>query len=133
MSTVKYYVIESEEQYKEYCNILKYILWEIKLKTDEDNKDIKLLTLLIETWEEEHSTLNDVIIDPVQLLEYLMGGRYTPLELSENLNITIGEMNDILNYKIYMSKRIITILCDIFKMRESAFNKKYRLNPCKEL
>lgn len=50
--TLKYKLIQSEEQYEEYGDILE------KLVFDEENEDpqdeIELLTLLIKDWDERH-------------------------------------------------------------------------------
>jgi HTH-type transcriptional regulator / antitoxin HigA len=124
----KYYVIETKSQYKEYCDILEKLLWGKKNKTSEDKKNIKLLTLLIESWEEEHSSLQTGNLDPVQLLNHLIEiNKIKQKDLAEKLGVGTTLISDIINYRRGMSKDVIRGLASIFKMSQEAFNRPYKL------
>ena len=62
---MKYKVIKSRDQYAEYCRTLEQLLTK---KSDEE--EIELLTLLIESWDREHNSIERV--DGVTVLRYLM-------------------------------------------------------------
>jgi len=120
---LKYTVIKTDEQYFEYCNILEKLVFS-NYKFYED--DIELLTLLIEKWDDEHNTFDD--LDPVELLKHLM--RENDLkakDLSEILGLTKGTVSKILNYQKGFSKETIRILSNRFKLRQDAFNRPYPL------
>jgi HTH-type transcriptional regulator/antitoxin HigA len=128
MKTLKYPVIKSATQYKIYCKTLEELLG------GNDNskgagEEIELLTLLIEKWDAEHSTLNEV--NPVELLHYLMHDHNLKAkDLVEILGVSKGLVSDILNYKKGLSKKIIRILSAHFKVSQEAFNRPYKLiNP----
>ena len=60
--------------------------------------EINLLTLLIEKWDFDHNTFND--LDPVQLLQSFMTSyNLKAKDLVELLDISKGYVSDILNYK----------------------------------
>ena len=67
MTKLKYTVIKTDEQYFKYCNILEKLVFS-NYESNED--EIGLLTLLIEKWDDEHNTFDD--IDPVELLKHIM-------------------------------------------------------------
>ena len=69
METLKYKVIRSKEQYNKYCKMLE-ILLDSGSKSRIIADEIDLLTLLIEKWDEEHSTLHEV--DPIRMLQSFM-------------------------------------------------------------
>ncbi len=128
METLKYIVIKSEKQYKDYCQTLQALL-ENKEITEGNRDEIELLTALIGIWDNEHSTFNDV--DPVALLHSLM--QYHALkakDLAGILGVSKGLVSDILNYKKGLSKDIIRLLSKYFKVSQEAFNRPYKLkNP----
>lgn len=68
METLKYKVITSKNQYKEYCNALEQLVF--SGSKDRNTKDeialLTLLTLLTEKRDAEH--LSSTELDPVQLL-----------------------------------------------------------------
>lgn len=68
MSNLTYTVIKSEEQYYEYCEILEELVCNDDSGERED--EIELLTLLINTWDEDHRLTSKP--DPVQLIKSLM-------------------------------------------------------------
>jgi len=128
MKTMKYTIIKSATQYKVYCDALGNLL-----ERDGNSKDaldeIELLTLLIEKWDVEHSTLNEV--DPIELLHSLMHDHNLKAkDLVGILGVSKGLVSDILNYKKGLSKEIIRILSAHFKVSQEAFNRPYKLiNP----
>lgn len=122
-----YTVIRNDKQYKRYCNELERLTKQYSTKpTDELLDMIDTVTLLIEKYDEEHSQLKET--DPIQLLKSLMSeNNLNQKELAELLNISKGHLSDILNYKKGLSKNIIRILSERFKVRQSAFNRPYKL------
>ena len=125
MANLKYKVITSKTQYKEYSSALEELVF--SGAKDRNTKDeIALLTLLIEKWDEEHNTFEDV--DPVQLLRSLMHEHnMKPKDLVQVLNISKGYVSDILNFKKGLSKEVIRKLAGHFKTSQEAFNRPYKL------
>ena len=128
MNTLKYTIIKSLTQYNEYCKLLEDMLG------DNDNSnnaidEIELLTLLIEKWDAEHSTFNELA--PVELLQSLMHDhKLKAKDLVDILGISKGLVSDILNCKKGLSKDIIRTLAGYFKVSQEAFNRPYKLkNP----
>lgn len=68
VETLKYTPIKSKSQYDAYCRILEELTQ--KEESEALNDNIDLLTVLIEKWDEEHNTFED--LDPIELLQYLM-------------------------------------------------------------
>ena len=128
MKTLKYTVIKSSPQYDVYCRTLEDLLGSND-SSKEAVDEIELLTLLIEKWDAEHSTLNEV--DPIELLHSLMQDqKLKAKDLVEILGVSKGLVSDILNYKKGLSKEIIRILSSYFKVSQEAFNRPYKLkNP----
>lgn len=126
MSTLKYKVIKSKTQYKEYSNTLEVLVF--SGSKDRNTKDeIALLTLLIEKWDADHNTFDEM--DPIQLLNSLMKEHNMKgKDLVQLLNISKGYISDILNYKKGLSKEVIRKLADRFKISQEAFNRPYKLN-----
>ena len=128
MKTMKITIIKSATQYDAYCTALENLLE--KGGTGKDDQDeIELLTLLIEKWDAEHTTLTEV--DPVELLHSLMQAKKMKAkDLVEILGISKGLVSDILNYKKGLSKEVIRLLSAHFKVSQEAFNRPYKLiNP----
>ena len=69
MEVLKYKVISSNTQYKEYSKIFENLILS-KFKNKNLTDEIALLTLLIEKWDNDHNSFNE--LDPVQLLQSLM-------------------------------------------------------------
>jgi HTH-type transcriptional regulator/antitoxin HigA len=125
MNDLKYKVIKSKKQYNEYTILLEELVF-IKAKTKEIKSEIELLTLLIEYWDKEHNTLNNV--DPVQLLKYLMNeNNVSQTDLTKILEISKGLVSEILNYKKGFSKDVIRKLSELFKVSQEGFNRNYPL------
>lgn len=127
METLKYTVIKNEEQYKGYCNELR----EIVIQNSKENNpiiedQIDLLTLLIETWDEQHNTLGD--LDPIQLLKSLMKDyKMKSNDLAKILRTSKSLISSMLNYRRGLSKEIIRKLSAHFKLSQEAFNRPYKL------
>lgn len=125
MVALKFRVIKSKSQYKDYTRILEALV-DTDNKTREMKDEIDLLTLLIEKWDQEHNTFNDV--DPIELLQSLMAEKNLKAkDLVEILNVSKGLVSDILNYKKGLSKEIIRTLSEHFKVSQEAFNRPYEL------
>ena len=124
METLKYTLIKNVEQYKKYCDILE----ELIINDSKASKDeIDLLTLLIEKWDNEHSTFNDS--DPIELLKTLMEENdLKAKDLVDILDLSKGTVSKILNYHKGLSKDTIRKLSDYFKLSQEAFNRPYLLN-----
>lgn len=125
MATLKYKIIKSKAQYKEYSNKLEELVF--SGSKDRNTKDeIDLLTLLIEKWDNINNTFED--IDPIQLLHSLMNNHNLKAKgMVELLGISKGYVSDILNYKKGLSKDVIRKLADRFKISQEAFNRPYKL------
>jgi HTH-type transcriptional regulator/antitoxin HigA len=125
METLKYKMINSKEQYNKYCKKLEELLDNgSKAKAVQD--EIDLLTLLIEKWDEDHSTLREV--DPIRLLHSLMEDhKMKAKDLVILLGISKGYVSDILHYKKGLSKEVIRNLAEHFKISQEAFNRPYKL------
>ena len=123
MNTLKYILIKTEEQYYNYCNILE----ELVIQDSEDLSDeIDLLTLLIEKWDVEHNTFED--LDPVELIKALMEeNKLKSKDLVEILSLSKGTISKILNYHKGLSKGTIRKLSRHFKVSQAAFNRTYEL------
>lgn len=123
MKGLKYTVIKTSDQYNEYCNKLEKLL-----DSHDDSRDdeIDLLTLLIEKWDDEHTSFNEA--DPIILLKALMNEQQMKAkDLVSLLGVSKGLVSDILNYKKGLSKEVIRELSDYFKISQEAFNRPYEL------
>ena len=121
-------VIKSESQYHTNCKGLEDLLAS-NVNSKYSGDEIELLTLLIEKWDAEQSTLNEV--NPIELLHSLMHDHNLKAkDLVTILGVSKGLVSDILNYKKGLSKEIIRILASYFKVSQEAFNRPYKLiNP----
>lgn len=125
METLKYKVIKSKNQYKRYSQILEELAL-IGSKNKEIKDEIELLTLLIEKWDTDHNSFDDV--DPITLLHSLMKEQNLKAkDLVDILKVSKGLVSDILNYKKGLSKEIIRDLSQYFKLSQEAFNRPYKL------
>ena len=122
---LKYTVIKSEEQYYDYIRILKKLV----IQENEENEDeIELLELLIDKWDEEHTIIKELELDPVELLKYLLEeNNMKAKELAEILELSKGTVSKILNYQKGFSKATIRKLARHFRMQQEAFNRPYPL------
>jgi len=121
---LKYTVIRSRTQYKQYCSLLEELLERPGNRNLKD--EIDLLTLLIAKWDEQHSVFSD--LDPVQLMRSLITDhQLKSKDLVTILGVSKGCISDILNYKKGFSKESIRILSAHFKLNQAAFNRPYSL------
>lgn len=125
MDTLPFKVIKTRKQYFKYCDLVWEMLhFEKKTKYHEDV--IELLTVLIEKWDDDHNTFED--LDPVELLVGLMDDhKMKSVDLAKMLDVSTSLVSDILNYRRAFSKDIVRKLAERFKMRQDAFNRPYRL------
>lgn len=122
---IKLKVIKTPEQYHQYCDEVER-LTSLEQVSAENEEDIELLTVLIEKWDDEHSTSTD--IPPVEMLHHLMAMHdLNAMALSQNTGIDKTILSKILNYKKGFSKETIRILSNYFKVNQEAFNKPYTL------
>ena len=124
MDTLKYKIIKTKSQYNQYCKDLEILLGGNSNKAIQE--EIELLTLLIEKWDNEHNSFEEV--DPIRLLFSLMDERkMKPKDLGALLEISKGYVSEILHYKKGLSKDVIRKLAEHFKISQEAFNRPYKL------
>ena len=123
MGALKYKIIKTEEQFANYCDILEELL----LKDDSILEDeIELLKLLIEKWDKEHTSFDD--LNPVELVKSLMEeNNLKAADLTRILGLSKGTISKILNYYKGLSKDTIRKLSEYFKVSQEAFNRPYKL------
>lgn len=128
MNALKYKIIKSSEQYRQYCNALETLIVS-QAKSNVANDEIELLTFLIEKWDAENSSFKEA--DPIEVLQLLMKEHSLKAkDLVQLLGVSKGLISDILNYKKGLSKDIIRLLAQQFKVSQEAFNRPYKLtNP----
>ena len=123
METLKYTIIKTEKQYKDYCDKLEMLVCEENLTVQDE---IDLLTLLIEKWDNEHNTLME--LSPIELLKSLMADHeLKSKDLVNILGLSKGTVSKILNYQKGLSKETIRKLSDYFKLSQESFNRPYKL------
>lgn len=126
MKTLKYKVIKTDKQYDEYCRILHDLDFSTKRKSKQVQDEIELLALLIEKYDEAHTTFE--ALDPIQLLHsFIKEHDLKGNNLVTILGISKGYVSDILNYKKGLSKEVIRKLAGYFKVSQEAFNRPYQL------
>jgi HTH-type transcriptional regulator/antitoxin HigA len=126
MAKLKYTIIKSKKQYNEYCKALEQLVSQKPRR--EMDQEIELLTLLIEKWDEEHNTFDN--LDPIQLLKSLMDEhKLKSKDLVRILGVSKSLVSSILNYRRGLSKENIRVLADYFGLSQEAFNREYRLVP----
>jgi len=125
MSTLQYKIIKIDAQYKKYCDVLESLM-DSKKHTKAVQDEIELLTLLIEKYDEEHNTFEE--LNPVELLKGLMKEhKMKAVDISNLLHVSEGLVSDMLNYKKGFSKETIRILAERFKLNQATFNRPYAL------
>ena len=125
METLQYKIIKTKTQYNQYCNQLEELLiGNSKNKSVQD--EIELLTLLIEKWDAEHNSFTK--LNPIELLHSLMAEKnMKPKDLIDLLQVSKVYVSEILHYKKGLSKDVIRILANHFKVSQEAFNREYKL------
>ncbi len=128
MSSLK--VIKTIEQYYTYCDELERLTSLEKLSR-KDEEAIDLLEVLIEKWDDEHTTSEE--LHPVELLKQLMEMHgLTAAGLSKNTGIDKTVLSKIINHKKGFSKEVIRVLANYFKVSQEAFNKPYAVHESEE-
>ena len=123
MESLKYRIIKTQEQYDTYCSLLENILIQENVNLSDE---IELLTLLIEKWDKEHNSFNE--LDPVQLIKALMEeNSLKAKDLIHILDLSKGTISKIMSYQKGLSKETIRKLSDYFKVSQEAFNRPYKL------
>src|SRR6056297_1678060 len=123
MTKLKYTVIKDFKQYEKYCEILEKLILH---DDNESQEEVELLTLLIEKWDFEHNTFDD--LDPIELLKSLMKENdLKAKEIVRILNLSKSTVSKILNYHKGLSKETIRKLSDYFNVSQEAFNRPYKL------
>ena len=123
METLKFTIIKNKEQYDEYCDTLEELLAQDKNSVQDE---IELLSLLIEKWDNEHNTFDD--LNPIELLKSLMAEHNMKAkDLIDILDLSKGTISKILNYHKGLSKETIRKLSGYFKVSQEAFNRPYKL------
>lgn len=126
MEHLKYKVITSRKQYREYCRILHDLDFAPGRKTKAILEETDLLMLLIETYDNEHYPVPD--LNPVEFLQLIMKEHNLKAkDLADYLGVTKGYVSGILNYKKGFSKTVTRKLAERFKVRQDAFNRPYPL------
>lgn len=125
MPPLPYTIIKTDAQYNKYCDNLEALI-EINKKTKAVQDEIDLLNLLIDTYDNDHKSFDD--LDPIELLKSVMNDhKMKSVDLAILLNVSEGLVSDMLNYKKGLSKDTIRILSQKFKMSQEAFNRSYKL------
>ena len=123
METLKYTLIKKKSQYIDYCNRLEVLVFNEK---KEEQDEIDLLNLLIEKWDKEHNSLNE--LDPVEMIKALMEEHALKAkDLVNILAISKGTVSKILNYQKGLSKASIRKLAEHFSISQESLNRPYTL------
>lgn len=119
------FIIKNEQQYFAYCDELERLeLMDSKTQAIENR--IELLILLIEKWDDEHSTIPE--LNPVEYLKLLMDtNNLKSVDIQNKAGINKTTLSHILNYRRGFSKKNIRLLADFFKVSHDTFNKPYEL------
>lgn len=126
MEPLKYKVVKTEEQYDEYCDILKELVFSKKQLTPEEEDVVDLLTVLIERWDAEHNTFDE--LDPVVMLRSFMEDwKMKSVDMAKMLSVSPSLISDVLNYRRGFSKEMIRKLSERFKVDQKLFNRPYAL------
>ena len=119
------FIIKNEQQYFAYCDELERLELMDSKKQAIENR-IELLILLIEKWDDEHSTIP--ALNPVEYLKLLMDtNNFKSVDIQNKVGINKTTLSHILNYRRSFSKKNIRLLADFFKVSQDTFNKKYEL------
>ncbi len=125
MQTLKYKVINSRKQYNEYCRKLEELVFGSH-KNKEIQEEIRLLTVLIEKWDAEHDKFSK--LNPIEILKSLMKEHeMKAVDLARLIDLSEGQVSEILHLTKGLSKKTIRILAEHFKLSQEAFNKDYPL------
>jgi HTH-type transcriptional regulator/antitoxin HigA len=122
---MEFKIIKNEEQYLKYCDELEGLLSK-KRPGKADIDVIELVELLLDNWDKNRYQPSDK--DPIELLKIFMADHdISSVELAAMLGISKSAISQILSYKRGLSKEVIRILADRFKVRQETFNRPYEL------
>ena len=120
MGSQKYKVIESEEQYNTYCEIVEELVMD-GLDSQDKIDDYKLLVLLIKTWDQEHR-LSDKS-DPVEIVSYLLDEHgLDQSDLAEIADYSKSYISEIMNRKKGMPQKFVRRVAAHFKVSQELLN-----------
>lgn len=112
---MKYKVIKSKEQYDQYCDILEQLLITVSHKDE-----IDLLTLLIECWDHDHNSFDNV--DNVTILRFLMQEHgLREVDLGDIVGVGRGLVLEVLNKKRALPSGMAKELGKHFKVLKNIF------------
>jgi len=107
---MKYKVIKSKEQYDQYCDILEQLLI-----TTSHEDEIDLLTILIECWDRDHNSVDDV--DNVTILRFLMQEHgLIEADVADIIGVGRGLILEVLNKKRTLPQGMALELAKHFKV-----------------
>lgn len=131
MNKLKYYVIESKEQYLQYCDLLRELVFsEEAIESEDKEREIDLLALLIETWDRAQHRLE--ALDPIPLLKSLMKDHQMKAkDLVPILDLSKSTVSRILSCQIALTRKNIEVLSKHFKVHPEAFSAYYELEKPK--
>lgn len=125
MATPAYSIIRTKSQYRKYCKTLEQLV-DGGVSGHSGANEVDLLTRLIENWDGEHNSFEEV--DPIRLLHSFMEDHgMTRKDLVKLLKMSKGYTSDILNYKKGLPKEVIRDLSAYFKVSHEAFSRPYNL------
>jgi HTH-type transcriptional regulator / antitoxin HigA len=112
---MKYKVIKSQEQYDQYCAILEQLLI-----TSVHEDEIELLTLLIESWDRDHNSTDDV--DNVTMLRSLMQEHgLREVDIADIVGVGRRLVLEVLNKKRALPPGMARVLAQHFKVVSEIF------------
>jgi HTH-type transcriptional regulator / antitoxin HigA len=112
---MKYKVIKLKEQYDQYCDTLEQLLI---INSCED--EIDLLTLLIETYDRCHNSIDDV--DNVTILRFLMQEHgLKEVDIGDIVDVGRGLVLEVLNKKRALPSGMAKELGKHFKVLKNIF------------
>lgn len=123
MKLLKYTIIKKRKQYDAYCILLEELVFSGNSNVQDE---IDLLQLLIEKWDNENNSFND--LDPIEILKALMlEKKLIPKDLVLILELSKGTVSKILNYHKGLSKESIRKLAVFFSLSQEVLNRPYQL------
>lgn len=124
---IKYKIIKSLSQYKDYCERHESLTLKDELKFSDE---LELLELLIEDYDQRLMRKKNDGLNPVELLRTLLKESNTKQsELSKSINVSKQLISDVLNYRRNLSKEMIIKLSKFYSMNQESFSRGYLLKP----
>jgi HTH-type transcriptional regulator/antitoxin HigA len=121
VQSLKYTVINNNEQYLQYCEVLESLL-NGKKKQKSIDDEVALLTLLIEKYDEINHVFHR--LEPAAILKSLLSEhKMKSIELAVMLGVSEGLVSDMLSGKKSISKKNIRVIAKHFKINQAFLNK----------